>query len=134
MSAKAQQRTLNTLRTILMQNKHENKLPHLTAISTIFANLLSSNAGDESWQLFHQVASLPLLTSHLEVSCIAGGEPCESRSKRGHCWHKQVEVSHTIHLDGVDHHLFDKGRKLNGPQVMSWWGKQIEEALKGVVA
>ena len=130
--SRANARTLHTLQLILLQHKHEAKLPHLTGITTLFSNLLMQNADDTAWQLFHQVASLPLLTTHLEVSCVANGMPCEQRAKRGHCWHAQVEVTHTVTLEPVDHHLFDKGRRINGPQVMSWWGDQMARALGNV--
>jgi hypothetical protein len=132
MSSKAQARTLHTLRTIMLQHQHEGKMPQLNAVATIFTNLLSQGAGDEAWQIFHKVAGLPLVTTRLEVSCVAQGNPCEQRSKRGHCWHGLVSVPYTIQLDMTDHLLFDIGRRNNGPQLMSWWGKQLALALGAV--
>lgn len=129
MSTNAKSRTLNTLRTILLQAQYDSKVPHLSAITTLFTNLLTQQAGDEAWELFHKVASMPLLTTRLEVKCVAEGNVCEQRAKRGHCWHGSVEVPVIVRLESVDHHLFDKGRRINGPQVMSWWGDQMARAL-----
>jgi hypothetical protein len=132
MPIKPQQRTLNTLRTILIQHKVEGKLPHLTAVATIFTNLLSQSSSDDAWQLFHEVASLPLMSSRLEVRCVAEGQACEMRRRKGFCGHGQIDVPFALQLDSVDHHLFDKGRRINGPQAMSWWGRQLAQALGGV--
>lgn len=125
----AKQRSLNTLRTILLENQHMGRLPHLTAVATIYQNLLLQQATDEAWQLFHKVASLPLTTQRLEVSCIASGDECERRRKRGWCSHTLVETPHTVQIDGAADWLFEKGRRIDGPGLASWWGQQLAEAL-----
>lgn len=119
-----------TLSLIKLQHQHEGKLPHLNAVTTIFFNLLEHNEKDDVWQLFYEVAALPLATTRLEVSCVAEGSPCEQRTKKGHCFHKQVEVATNIKLDKVDEHLFSKGRRIKDA-VQHWWGNQMAVALGG---
>jgi len=121
------------MRTIMLANQHRSALPHLTAVSTLFQNLLVQQASDEAWHLFHQVASLPLVTTKLEVRCIAEGQPCDQRMKRNHCLHGLVEVPFTVQIDAADQYLFDKGRRINGSNAASWWGRQLAGALKCVV-
>lgn len=125
-------RSFNTLRTIFMQYQHEGKQPYLTAISTIYQNLLVKPAPDDVWQLFHKVASLPLRTTRFEVKCVAHDDPCERQIKNGHCWHGLVEVPHSVELCPSDHYLFDKGRCVDAQTLASWWGKQLEGALTAV--
>lgn len=134
MGIKFKQRTNDTLRLIKMQYEREGRSPHLTAISTIYQNLLVQNAQEDTWQLFHKVASLPLKTTRLEVSCIAEGGCCEQRAKRNHCMHRMVEVPHMVNLEPVDHYLFEKGRKLDPELLAQWWGQQLAEALSGKVS
>ena len=130
MATKAVVRTNNTLRIIIAQHKNEGRSPSLNAVSTLYYNLISQTATDETWELFHAVASLPLTATHLEVSCVAQGCECEARRKRNHCLHALVEVSHTIQLESLDHYLFDRGNRIKSQIINSWWVDQIARALK----
>lgn len=130
------QRHNDTLRLMLAQHASEGRNPTLEAITTIYNNLLVGNAGSDTWLLFTQVASLPLVVRHFVPSCVAddgyytfGGKwvhgPC---SKVPHCSHRNVEQTKTITLE-APRDMVAEGRMFQARLVAGWWGKQLADAL-----
>lgn len=129
MSAK---RTHQTLLSIIAQRKHLEQLPYLTAVSTIYQNLLAQNAPLATWQLFMQVASMPLLTTRLEYSCVAQGNMCERHGNSGHCQHKLVNVPHMVYLAQPDCAALAKGAFANNTNAIAQhFGAQLSQVLAG---
>ncbi len=125
------------MQVILQQHSAEGKPVHLQAVNTLYLSLLESAADDSAWQLFMKVASCPLTTTKFIPKCEADDGYYGMRgawikgacAKAPHCGHGNVEITHTVRLDDLDQHRLNMGHVIGAHAIMSWWGKQMADAL-----
>ena len=138
-------RSIKTLRSMLITHGQTGQGPHLTAITTLYLNLLEQAAHTTVWQLFYKAASLPLRVTVSVSQCKAQPElQTEScgitrvikvggkKQAVSGCGHKVVEVTKLVTLEPLDEHRLQHGQTVNGQLVSGWWAKQLATALQGV--
>ena len=133
-------RNLKSMHAMLQQHQYEGRNPPLQAINTLYLSLLEGNADSTAWAKFTKLASLPLVTTKFTPKCVVDegyygmkGKwhtgPCP---KSPHCGHANVEQSCLVHLTALDQHRLDFTAA--NPNAQQWWGKQLAQALGGVVS
>jgi len=127
------------MRAMLLQHQHESRNPPLQAINTLYLSLLEGQANQDAWAVFNKLASLPLVTTKFTPKCVVDEGyygmkgvwhrgPCPNSP---HCGHSNVEQSCLVQFTPLDHHRLTMGHTV---EIQHWWGKQLADALGGVVA
>lgn len=139
MASKSQQRrslrSQNTMRSMLLTHQHTDQGPHLTAITTLYLNLLNADADNVVWQLFYKVAQLPLRAqAHVNKCKLHPDLATDNCFSAGGCHHQIVDTTVTVQLDPLDEHRLSHGQQVNSQLIGQWWGNELDRALQAAVA
>ena len=144
-------RSVNTMQSMVLAHQYKGQTPHLTAITTLYLNLLNADteAGSQVWGLFYKVALLPLrvqahvnkckLQPELRLDSCGGTRVIKVGGKRqaiSGCHHQLIDTTIQVQLVPLDQHRLQHGQTVTiqpliTPQsITQWWASELQVALK----